>query len=565
MKKAQTASAAATLVALIAGMIILYVLFLPADVRDSLLGDGDYVGLGGSSGTTSTSGDMIYNETVLEETPGRIDYLRFSSYEHPLSTVSLYTSTSASTLLSEESLYVKNGIFDKLSRNITFYIDDLDNTDNILLSFNINKGQGRLRIYMNNEIIYDGTPSGLMDPIDLSKRDIKVENKITFEVGEVGWKFWTTNEYELENIMVTADITDVSEQLSRNTFTVTDTEKFNLERSYIKFFPDCNPRTAGSLKVYINNEMIFSSIPDCSQINMVEFSPSTITAGDNTVIFKAEKGAYQIYQIMVHTELKSQTYPVYYFDLPDTLFFMSEEYKHERFLTERKCGDVDDHCPVGCDEDLDIDCCFEGRGNYWCDIEPDDEDDRCASITNEEKCERCSSGYEDENGYAPEECEEECGDDHDNSCPTDCSKYYDKDCCFDEDENNFWCDEVPVYGLENVCESALNPEECDDCPTEYSSNSRSYSDECPSESEDIYDEVMEVKPAYEIVLTLEFLDDSTKKAAHVYVNGHKLYIDTYGEDYVREITDYVEDGSNAIKIEPDQTTLDVIKMTVEIK
>ncbi len=567
-KKGQTASGAATLVALVAGMLILYILFLPADVRQDLLGEtGSISTSGGSSGSTDYGDVVIYNETIMEESPGRIDYLKFSEYEHQLSAVNLYTVTEAETLFSEESLYIKNGIFDKLFRNLTFTIDDLENTENILLSFNLERAKGRLSIYLNGEKIFDNEVTGIMDPLDLSDRNLEYENLLTFEVSDVGFAFWTTNEYQLTGIKITGDVTDISEQSSKNTFTVTDTEKFNIESVKMKFFPDCTPRGVGALKIYVNNENIYSSIPDCGQINIVEFSPSVISAGDNSVIFKTDEGTYLIYQIMVETELKEQTYPVYYFDLTETLFYFSEEYKHEQFLIERECGDVDDYCPVGCDEDLDIDCCFEGSNNYWCDIEPDDEDDRCASVTEADtsKCDRCVSGYEDDNGYAPEECEDRCGDDHDDYCPSGCSEYYDRDCCFEKDEDNFWCNDVPIYGLENVCETSLNENECDDCPSTYYSNGRSYSSECPSTGSDSYDEVMKVKPGYEVVLYLYFADDTEHKAAHVYINGHKSYVDTYSDDYMRTITDYVEEGSNSIKIEPDLTTLDIRKLVVEIE
>jgi hypothetical protein len=49
------------------------------------------------------------------------------------------------------------------------------------------------------------------------------------------------------------------------------------------------------------------------------------------------------------------------------------------------------------------------------------------------------------------------------------------------------------------------------------------------------------------------------------VNGYQFYFYTYTDEYTRVIDNYVEDGTNTIKIEPDQTQLDIRKLLVEIE
>ncbi len=562
--KGQSASSAAVLVAIIAGMIVLYILFLPADIRKDLLGEQ-----GSVTTTTSTGDDTSSSEpsviVVFEEAPGRIDYLKVSEFEHALSSVNLYTTTEATVLQSFDSVYVKNGIFDREFRNVTFAIDDVDNTNNVLLSFTPKRAKGRLSIALNGETIFDKEVGGVQNPIALPTRLLKEENLLTFEVSEVGFRFWTTNEYQLTDLKITGDVTDVSEQLSSNTFIVTDSEKFNLEKATLKFFPDCNPRSVGALTIYLNNENVYSSIPDCGQLNLIELSPSTLSAGENALIFKAQEGRYLIYQIIVKTKLKQQTYPVYYFDLEENLFSFSEAYKEEQYASERMCGDVDGYCPTGCDEDIDADCCFKGKNNYWCDIEPEDEDDRCVAITNStsSKCGVCTSGYEDKAGKPATECKGLCGDDTDDVCLSGCSKYYDKDCCFAEDKDNFWCDDVPIYGVENICEVSLSEQECDDCANGYYQDGGKESADCKETT--TVEEIMTVKPGYTVLLNLYFADDSEKKAINLYINGHKSYVDTKSDKYSKDITAYVESGNNAIKIEPDSSALDIRKMVVEIR
>ncbi len=574
-KKAQSASSAGTLVVLIAGLILLYILFLPSAERSALLNNEEYTYPTGTSETSTETGKISPEEavaalaetTVLSESPGRIYYLQESSYEHELSAVNLFTTTEAQVLFSQDSLYIKNGIFDELPRNLTFYLDDPDYTDNVLMSFNVEDAQGRLNIKLNGVVIFDQELSaGAVEPLDLSKYHLSDVNILEFSVSEVGYQFWTTNEYQLNTIQITGDITDVSQQVSKTTFTVSDTEKFNLERARLYFYPDCSPRDVGPLMVSVNGDAIYDSIPDCQQINVIEFSDSLLSAGDNYLLFKAEEGKYLIYSISVKTELAEQEYPVYYFDLDEDAFITSKEVDRSAFTTSYDCGDNDGYCPSGCGEDNDPDCCFESRNKYWCDVEPSNADMRCAEISEADTstCSYCPSGYEDENGYAPEECEELCGDDHDNECLDGCSTYYDRDCCYEKDEDNFWCDEVPSYGLENVCETSLSEDECEQCPSQYESKGQEYSDFCPSTGSSIIAEVYEFFPGYDVWIVFTFVDDNERKTANVYVNGHKFYLDTESLTYERQITDYIEPGSNSIKIEPTRN-IEIRKMEVLAK
>lgn len=553
MRKAQSAAGAAGLVALLAVFIVLYMLLLPPQERADLLGEQSTTGTGTGAKTGLPTGAFTINKTALTASPGRIEYLKFSSYDHPLPAVNLYTTTSAKILAKEESLYVKNGIFDFLSRNITFNVKDLEYTDNVLLSANTEKAQGRLRIYLNNVVIYDGNANPL-PVINIDKELLQAINTILFEVSPVGWKFWTTNEFTLTKFQVTADVMDVSEQTSKTSFIVTDTEKFNLEKATLRFFPDCNPSDVGKLRIYFNNENIYSSIPDCSQLNQLDLSPDLMSSGTNDITFKTDKGYYTISQINVHTELKKQTYPAYYFELDERLFVGEEE-------DTNACGEVDGVCPANCDEDLDRDCCFETGNKYWCDVVPNEEGDRCIAVVSKDVCGRCLTGYEDSTNNAPDACKGLCGDDKDNKCPVGCSKSYDKDCCFADSTDNYWCDNVPIYGIDQVCKHSLTQSQCKDCAGKYKTKTgESYS--CEDEEET---DIKTLRDDFDVFVVFRFLDDKEKKSANIYVNGHKFYLDTYKGEYKKVISNYIEPGSNAVKIEPDVSTLDIIELKIEVQ
>lgn len=552
MKRAQAAPAA-SLLALIAVFVLLYILLIPPDMRAELLGDSGY---GTKDPDEESPSTVRFNKTVFVTSPGRIDYLKFSEYEHPLPAVNLYTTSDSEQRTIGDSVYVKNGIFDRKDANLSFSINEEDDIQNVLLSFKTNPNRnsnGILTVKLNGEQLINKQVSGNVGPIEI--QDLRDRNVLSFSVSGVGYRFWTTNEYELDDIQLFYDTVDTSTQMSRNTFMVTDVEKFNLESATFTFFPDCNPRSVGRLTALINSHSVYSAVPDCGQLNRIELSPSVIEAGMNKVTFESEQGQYLIDQITVDTELKSMSYPTYYFDLPNTIFSTTINIDDD----EENCGDVDGICPKDCDTDLDMDCCFEKTSGYWCDYQPYNEDDRCRSITSSYQCDLCASGYEDSDGEPPEECEELCGDDEDGECPEGCSIYLDKDCCYEYDEENFWCNEIPKHGLP-TCKFALSADECDSCQSGWESDESDFT--CPKDDDDT---TATLKSRYDVKLVLKFLDDHEKKAGKVFINGYQFHFMTYDEDYERNIDNYIEDGTNAVKIEPDQTVLEIRQLIVEIE
>lgn len=308
MKKGQAGGAAA-LIAVIGAIIILYILFLPPAEREALLGDND-------TDNNNHNGNSEGNNTLLLEHPGRLDVFDQQEIEHTVPSINLFTITRAEILKKVTSIYVKNGWFDKSFKETVFAIDDVENTHNAVLSFLAKKARGRLMVTLNDYEVYNGVITSInAPPIELSDDFLREENTIKFSVSGVGWRFWTTNEYEMEKVEVKADVTDVSAQESRNIFVVTSTERDNAKRAFLKFFAECNVLEVGVLNILLNNHNLFSAVPDCGMRRSFEFSPQFLLSGENRLVFKAEKGHFLIDSILVKTELTELTYPVYYFEL----------------------------------------------------------------------------------------------------------------------------------------------------------------------------------------------------------------------------------------------------------
>ncbi|MCX8146942.1 MAG: hypothetical protein N3D84_00555 [Candidatus Woesearchaeota archaeon] len=315
-KRAQPSGAgAAVLITIIAALIVLYILLLPPESRERLL-EGNESGEEGNETGLATG-----NLTLLIESPGRLDYLTQKEIEHTLPPINLFTRKKAVVLESRQSIYVKNAWFDRIFYNISFSIDDIKNTENVKLVFNVKKASGRLILKLNGEEIYNSEiTTSYIEPIELPKKLLKESNYIEVIVSSVGWKFWKTNEYELEGIKIAADVTDISAREAKVVFQVSEAEKKNLDRVYLKFFPECNVREVDPLEIFLNNNKIFSSVPDCGILRSMELSPHYLLADENILQFKTNKGTYLIDNLIVKSELKELVYPTYYFEINSTLY-----------------------------------------------------------------------------------------------------------------------------------------------------------------------------------------------------------------------------------------------------
>lgn len=551
-RKGQTsANGAATTVLVVTALIVIYILFLPPQERAALLGEDGGGSSGGSSGGSTSRAPSM---NLLNEQVGHIDYLKSTEREHLLPSFRVSTKTEGSMIKEVGSVYVKSSVFDSVIENVTFKLDT-DLSSSVRLSFNTGKAaSGRLIILLNNQqIINDELDKQSSKVIELPVEQLQRYNTLTIGVSSPGWAFWQVNEYFLNTIQISADVTDVSEAQSRQTFVVEDEELELMESADLEFYADCVQESVGRLDIKLNGRMIFSSMGDCGILNKIELDPHDLDVGDNELTFTTAKGSYLLTNLVVDVELEEPVYPIYYFDMDEAYFSGSSS------SDEETCGDIDGVCPDDCSEDRDKDCCFAEGDNYWCDVQTAQLNDRCVSFVTESTCDRCESGYEDDRGRSAEDCEESCGDDRDGECPAGCSKYLDKDCCF-EDGDNYWCDDIPSGQLFSaVCRLGVEPDERSSCPDRYYNEDGKRLSYTADESDD--DE--ELRSGYEVLLALEFPNDDLKSAA-ILVNGREVGLESRKLEFEKDISSYVHSGTNSLQIEPARS-IDVTSLKVDVK
>ena len=298
---------AAILVAIIAGLIILYIVFLPTSEREKLVEEG----------TTKTAEGEEKSNVLLKAFPGMLSTSRGLEDEKEIPNIFLVETTNAKELERINPFIVRSGWFDKRDRRIDFNLDDPDNTDNAVVSFTAKKRNGILTIKLNNAVVFENElASDTIEPVKLDKKLLGKANLLEFSVSSVGLKFWTTNEYSLENVKIIGDITDTSKQESTNIFTLSDSEFSSMDKATLKFIPYCgNVNELGTLDIFINNKKLFSSVPVCDNSYKQSIPKSALNEGENNIVFKTSKGSYSVEQTRIALEFKEPTVKTYFFEI----------------------------------------------------------------------------------------------------------------------------------------------------------------------------------------------------------------------------------------------------------
>lgn len=562
-KKGQSGANAGVVVIIVTILIILYILFLPPAEREDLLSGGTGTGGHSTSGSgtsgTGTNGAQ-YMGIVLKENVGTLYELSEDQKDYEMSSFTIGTKTSAGIIKSASAVYVKSSAFQETRDTVRFEVDP-DLTDNLILSFNVDAGLGRLLITLNGNTIFNKElGEGSSPPIYLDSDDLENTNELVFSVSGPGLAFWRYNEYSIEDIKITGDQTDISGSEAVQYITLSNRDLEQVKSSRVRYLASCTERNVKNFELRFNGDRLFRGTPDCAVYTYLPIDKEDLIAGKNEFEFRIEEGSVLVDRLQLENKLEDPDYPVFYFELNKDIFLKQKD--------DDYCGKVDGICPSNCEGDEDVDCCFKRRDNYWCDVETDNLNDRCVSFVND--CNRCASGYEDRTGDPPDKCADEeyvtvpyCGDDTDDICPAGCTKYYDKDCCFADGEENFWCSSIPEVGITSVCEESIEDEECNDCYGGYEDKDGHRPDCSNVDLTDDTDYQEELKDGYDIILDFRFSNNDQKKL-EIFVNGRKIGVNTAQESYERDISSYVESGTNSIELRP-ENDLTITEMRVTVK
>jgi len=307
MAKAQEGMNAAILVAIISGLLILYILFLPAENKRELL-DGSVDG--GTIPETKKGVTVLLSQSVNDilEPSTKVEDLLIPN-------VFLTETTNADILDKITPISVRNSWLDKKSKTVKFRIDEPQKTSEVILSFIVTKKIGTLIISLNNEVIYEFEPQKQNVVIELKESLLENDNTLDFSVSPIGYKFWSTNEYSLDDIKIVGNVLDRSRSQSKSIVEFTESEFANIEKATLKWVPYCrNVLNLGPLEVFVNDNLLFSGVPVCEDRMQIPIL-TALNEGQNEITFNSNGGRYSIEQIRITTELKEPKVLTSYFEV----------------------------------------------------------------------------------------------------------------------------------------------------------------------------------------------------------------------------------------------------------
>lgn len=304
----------ASLILVIAILMILYVLFIPPSERQELLNTNS------SSSFDRTASDKI---ELLSESPGLVSPNQNFGVVHQLPSVNIFVKTEPKVLTLAQSLTVRNSLFSKTFPTTTFESRDSD-LKKVSLAFSVNQPSGELRIFLNgNQFYAEEVMTSGVKVVDVPLNLLSERNRVDFEVSSPGLAFWRTNKYQLTDITLREEFERIHAQETRQ-FTLTSEERENLQSAQLSYFQFCNLALAeqtAALKVYVNDNSVFSGLIRCiSSKQTLELDKSVLVTGVNNVRFLLEQGDFTFNEVQVETKSKDRQNPTYLFSLTRSQF-----------------------------------------------------------------------------------------------------------------------------------------------------------------------------------------------------------------------------------------------------
>jgi len=212
---------------------------------------------------------------------------------------------------------------EKLLNNFktSFHLDNPALIDAPIFVFEAPARQGALLVKLNDRVIYNFEPkSADVPPIMIRKADLLTDNTLEVSVSGVGWRFWSSNRYDLVNPRLIGDVSDRTHQKAQNVFTIAPSEKASLLVATLSFIPNCDQSKVGTLDVSLNGNPVYSGLPNCNSPFQTELGLSALHEGVNELIFSTGKGSVLIERAKVSTRMKESPTFVDYFELNQSIF-----------------------------------------------------------------------------------------------------------------------------------------------------------------------------------------------------------------------------------------------------
>ncbi|MDP6641982.1 MAG: hypothetical protein QGF74_01200 [Candidatus Nanoarchaeia archaeon] len=353
-KKGDAGTNIAALVLIIGLFILLFMVFIPQDLREELLP-------GTSTGTSRRTDDRDTftgaEKVLLSSFPGEVSPFENVATLKELTPALLYSRLEKETIDLSNTITLDKNLFTEVDRTFNFDLADINNIEKLELFMFVLEGEGDLRIEINGEIAFDDSLDTSKVPVRLSTNTLRNKNKLRF----VSSRGFLSDEYKLNDIKLIIT-RKLENKVAVREFSITDKEKNGLDDVTLAYFVNClSLKEQGTLNVNLNNRLLFNDFVFCdSGLNIIDVSPDRVKSGLNRLEFKIDRGDYQLDDIEVELLIGEQDFPKYNFRIED------EDFDESTGL----CGRGFDRCIRKCDFDCSSDSCFD-RCTNDCEFEFD--------------------------------------------------------------------------------------------------------------------------------------------------------------------------------------------------
>lgn len=332
----------ATLVFLIGLFIIFYVLLVPEETRNELLGE-DFTK---STVPVPDHGVSDSGKVLLTSSPGNVYALEEGQQVLPLTSARLYVRSEDENIELADKVLISKGLFSNTRKTLYFKIDNPSSVSNLNLFFFFDE-PSKIYVDLNGNRIFDGNVDASDIPIKLPLKLVKKEN--TLEIGVSG-TYLLAKSVELTSLSVKKSFT-VENRVAKRNFVLSASERSGLRAAHLNYFINCmliNPASQGEVTISLNNRVVFSDLVVCDAgPQLLTLDLDDIKSGTNFINFEISKGDYSFESIDLVLDISSKLYPQYSFDISD------EDYDSIK-------GDCDssdyDECAYNCNSDCRNSC-----------------------------------------------------------------------------------------------------------------------------------------------------------------------------------------------------------------
>ena len=226
---------------------------------------------------------------------------------YALNDVQLFRKETVDVATVFESTEVKKSWFTSSAKQTTMEVQEKAREAKLFVF--VNKGSGRLKIYINKEKAGSVKGEGVHE-IMLDIRDLNTTNTIKI-VPSTPLLPFLSNKYEVGKIVLKEDYIITHNRIPVN-FSIQENKDDILDIS-LSFRTHCF--TDDNLSIYMNNEKVFEDLV-CTGVDK-DITNSVFKANMSGEIVFASEGNYVIDEIRLNVRMKERTWPKYYFTVSE--------------------------------------------------------------------------------------------------------------------------------------------------------------------------------------------------------------------------------------------------------